>query len=150
MFAPKSALPARRALVALVVALVVVTPTVAPTPVRAAPSPDVVISQVYGGGGNSGAFYANDFIELYNRGGTTVDLTGWSVQYAAASGTSWNATPLHGQIPPGRYYLVQQAAGTGGGTPLPDPDATGTGDRCRRGRAPVRARRPPRRRPPAW
>ena len=126
MFAPESALPARRALVALVVALVVVTPTVAPTPVRAAPSPDVVISQVYGGGGNSGAFYANDFIELYNRGGTTVDLTGWSVQYAAAGGTTWNATALDGQIPPGRYYLVQQAAGTGGGTPLPDPDATGS------------------------
>ena len=93
---------------------------------RAAPSPDVVISQVYGGGGNSGAFYANDFIELYNRGGTTVDLTGWSVQYAAAGGTTWSATALHGQIPPGQYYLVQQAPGTGGGTPLPPPDATGS------------------------
>ena len=32
----------------------------------------VTISQVYGGGGNSGATYKNDFIELYNAGTTTV------------------------------------------------------------------------------
>ena len=31
-------------------------------------SPDIVISQVYGGGGNSGATLTNDFIELFNRG----------------------------------------------------------------------------------
>ena len=40
----------------------------------------VVISQVYGGGGNSGATLKNDFIELRNNGPTAVDLTGWSVQ----------------------------------------------------------------------
>lgn len=44
-----------------------------------APSPNIVISQVYGGGGNSGATYRNDFIELFNRGSTPVDVTGWSV-----------------------------------------------------------------------
>jgi hypothetical protein len=33
-----------------------------------AASPNVVISQVYGGGGNSGSTYTHDFIELYNRG----------------------------------------------------------------------------------
>ncbi|MBK9050751.1 MAG: hypothetical protein IPL78_07495 [Chloroflexi bacterium] len=31
-------------------------------------SPNIVISQVYGGGGNSGATYTHDFIELFNRG----------------------------------------------------------------------------------
>ncbi|MEQ1530867.1 MAG: hypothetical protein ABL925_16240, partial [Methylococcales bacterium] len=31
-------------------------------------SPNIVISQVYGGGGNTGATYKNDFIELFNRG----------------------------------------------------------------------------------
>ncbi len=35
-------------------------------PVAHAVSTDVVISQVYGGGGNSGATYKNDFIELFN------------------------------------------------------------------------------------
>ena len=50
-------------------------------------SPDVVISQVYGGGGNSGATYTHDFIELFNRGTSSVSLAGWSVQYASATGT---------------------------------------------------------------
>ncbi|MBK9051066.1 MAG: Ig-like domain-containing protein [Chloroflexi bacterium] len=49
----------------------------------AAPVGDVIhISQVYGGGGNSGATYTHDFIELFNAGTTTINLTGWSVQYA--------------------------------------------------------------------
>src|SRR5262249_10309639 len=42
----------------------------------------VVISQVYGGGGNTGATLTNDFVELFNRGQTAVNVTGWSVQYA--------------------------------------------------------------------
>jgi uncharacterized protein len=88
---------------------------------------DVVISQVYGGGGNQGATLTNDYIELFNQGGTAVDLTGWSVQYLSAGGTgTWAVTPLSGSIAPGGYYLVQEAAGLGGTTALPTPDATGT------------------------
>lgn len=94
----------------------------------AAASPTgVVISQVYGGGGNSGTTYKNDFIELYNGGTTTVDLTGWSVQYGSSGGTSWsNRTNLSGSIAPGHYYLIQEAAGGSGTTALPTPDAIGT------------------------
>jgi predicted extracellular nuclease len=95
------------------------------TPAGAA-SPDVVISQVYGGGGNSGATFTNDFIELFNRGTAPVDLSGWSVQYAAAAGTSYQVTALAGSIAVGAHYLVQEAQGAGGTTPLPTPDATGT------------------------
>jgi len=86
----------------------------------------IVISQVYGGGGNSGANYKNDFIELFNPTNATVDLTGWSVQYASATGTTWAVTPLNGSIAPGHYYLVQEAAGTAGTISLPAPDATGS------------------------
>ncbi len=85
----------------------------------------VVISQVYGGGGNSGALYRNDFIELFNRGSTAADLSGWSIQYASSVGTSWQVTPLSGFIQPGSYYLVQQAAGSAGSVNLPAPDAIG-------------------------
>mgnify|MGYP001132758686 CR=1 FL=1 len=46
-----------------------------------ASSPNIVISQVYGGGGNTGATYKNDFIELFNRGAAAVDVTGWTIQY---------------------------------------------------------------------
>ncbi len=87
----------------------------------------VVISQVYGGGGNSGATYTHDFIELFNWGTSSVNLNGWSVQYASATGTSWQKTDLTNiTLAPGQYYLIQQAQGSGGTTPLPTPDATGT------------------------
>lgn len=91
-----------------------------------AASPDVVISQVYGGGGNSGATLTNDYIELQNRGSSPVDVSGWSVQYASAAGATWQTTPLSGTIAPGARYLVAEAAGSGGTTPLPTPDATGS------------------------
>ena len=87
---------------------------------------DVVISQVYGGGGNSGATLKSDFIELHNNGTAAVNLAGWSVQYAAATGTSWQTTPLSGSIAAGGYYLIKQADGTGGTVALPTADATGT------------------------
>ena len=93
------------------------------------PSTTIVISEVYGGGGNSESFYKNDFIELYNFGDVAVNLTGWSVQNASSTGTSWQVTALSGMINPKSFYLVQQAAGTavGGGTQeLPRPDVIGT------------------------
>ncbi|HKC62513.1 MAG TPA: lamin tail domain-containing protein, partial [Pyrinomonadaceae bacterium] len=102
--------------------------------VQSPPPPTTVkISQVYGGGGNSGSTYTNDFIEIYNQGPTTVDLTFWSVQYASANASTWTATNLCATAPtvpctlsPGHYYLVQESQGTGGTTPLPTPDASGT------------------------
>jgi endonuclease G len=86
----------------------------------------VVISQVYGGGGNSGATYKNDFIELYNAGTTTVSLSTYAVQYTSATGSSWSETTLSGSIAAGHYYLIQEAAGSGGTQNLPTPEATGT------------------------
>jgi uncharacterized protein len=112
-------------IVAIALALSAMVPLASPAPIRAV-SADIVISQVYGGGGNSGATYTHDFIELFNRGTEAVDVTGWSVQYASATGTSWQVTALNGTIEPGAYYLVQQAQGAGGTTPLPTPDASGS------------------------
>ena len=91
-------------------------------------SSGVVISQVYGGGGNSGAPYTHDFIELFNRGTAPVSLAGWSLQYASATGTGlFGATASQlTELPavtlqPGQYYLVQEAGGTTG-VALPSPD----------------------------
>jgi lamin tail-like protein len=95
-------------------------------PAARSASSDMVVSQVYGGGGNSGATYANDFVELFNRGSSAVDLATWSIQYASASGTSWQATPLTGTVQPGKYFLVQLASAAAVGAALPTPDATGT------------------------
>ena len=90
-------------------------------------SAQVVISQVYGGGGNSGAPLRSDYIELHNNSTSTVSLDGWSVQYASAAGTSWARTNLSGNIAAGGYYLIKQADGANTAAPaLPTPDATGT------------------------
>jgi uncharacterized protein len=87
--------------------------------------PPVVISQVFGGGGEAGAPFSHDFVELFNRGASPADLSTWSLQYAPATGTTWDVTTLSGVLQPGRYYLVQLAGG-GGGAALPAPNASGT------------------------
>jgi len=84
----------------------------------------IVISQIYGGGGNSGATYRNDFVELFNPGNLPVSLSGWSVQYASASGTTWQVGNLNGSIPGGAYYLVQLTSGGATGALLPVANAT--------------------------
>ncbi len=86
----------------------------------------LVISQVYGGGGNSGATFKNDFIEIFNASNATINLLGDSVQYASATGSTWQVTTLSGTLQSGQYYLIQEAQGTGGTTNLPNPDAIGT------------------------
>jgi uncharacterized protein len=86
---------------------------------------DVVISQVYGGGGRSGAPFKQDFIELLNRGSTPISLSGWTVQYASATGNTWQTTPLSGALQPGQYLLIELARRNRGGLDLPTPDIRG-------------------------
>jgi hypothetical protein len=89
-------------------------------------SPNVVISQIYGGGNTAGSTYNADYVELYNRSATTVNITGWSLQYAAATGnfstTASNAITLSGSIGPGKYFLVQMTVPGGAASSLPPPD----------------------------
>ena len=92
----------------------------------------VVISQIYGGGGNTDSSYKNDFVELYNRSDAPVSLAGWSLQYASNVGAfPANAPPpqdgmmpLGGTIPAHGHYLVKAAQGLGGAMDLPAADAT--------------------------
>ena len=91
-------------------------------------SPNIVISQFFGGGGVAAASpYRNDFVELFNRGSAPVNLNGWSVQYSFAGNTTWNITALPNvTVQPGQYYLIQFAqSADGSGAPLPTPDSTG-------------------------
>ncbi|MCT9820159.1 ExeM/NucH family extracellular endonuclease [Microbacterium sp. W1N] len=92
----------------------------APLPAAAAVSveADLVISEVYGGGGNNGAAFNRDFIELANVGDAPASLSGYSVQYASATGASWAVTPLGDlTLPAGQQLLIGQA--TGANTALP-------------------------------
>jgi uncharacterized protein len=114
----------RVALSALAVALLVLL--VQPA---GAVSPDLVVSQVYGGGGNAGATYTHDYIEIFNRGSSSVELDGYSLQYASATGagnfgaTATQLTELPAlSVAPGQYVLVQEASTAAVGLPLPAPD----------------------------
>src|SRR5262249_10391478 len=96
-------------------------------------SPTVVISQVYGGAGCTStncSQYNRDYIELFNRStSTAVSLNGWSVQYASATGTSWQVTALTNiTLQPGQYCLVGEGTGSAGTfvTTVPTPDVAGT------------------------
>lgn len=94
------------------------------------PSPaHVVISQVYGAGGNSGATFNADFIELHNPLPISVNIPTYALQYAAATGpaigSNWSVRALTGaSISPGGYLLVQTttASATNGIAISPAPD----------------------------
>ena len=121
--------PARVAAALTGAAGLALTLAVAGSPAQAVPSTTLVISEVYGGGGNTGAAFQNDFIELQNVGTAATDLTGWSVQYISASPqatTTWQVTPLSGSLAKGAHLLVGEAAGSGSAPALPTPDLTGT------------------------
>lgn len=87
-------------------------------------SPNLVISQVYGGGGNAGATHTHDFVEIFNRGSDPVNIANWSVQYASVSGTNWLPSgPLPNvMVQPGQYFLLQFASNGAVGSTLPTPD----------------------------
>ncbi len=94
-----------------------------------AASPNVVISQIYGGGNNANATYRNDFIELFNKSNASVDVSNWSVHYGSAANTNWASKvtlPAGTTIGAGKYLLIQQQGGTTNGVALPTPDVTST------------------------
>lgn len=86
-------------------------------------SQGLVISQVYTGGASSGAMYPRDYVVLYNRGMTDVNLTGWSLQYAANNGTTWTKLDLSGTVQPAHAFFVL-LSGANGTMPV-TPDFTG-------------------------
>jgi len=126
----KFTLPTRR-LVLSVLALLALLLAGLPgeVPRARAVSNDIVIYQVYGGGGNAGAPYNADFIALFNRGATPVSLGGMSIQYASATGTGLfgSSTTMITELPgatlaPGQYFLIQEGTGTNGVPLDPPPD----------------------------
>ncbi len=89
-------------------------------------STTLVISQVFGGGGNAGAPYNADYLELHNVSGVAQSTSGFSVQYASATNVgAWTgvfALPA-ASIPAGGYYLIRMSAVGAVGAALPTPDA---------------------------
>ncbi len=80
-------------------------------------SSTLVISQVFGGGGSSGARVRSDFVELHNVSSATVSLSGLSLQYASAQGVSWSKTALpDAQVPAGGFFLIELASSGSAGS----------------------------------
>ena len=101
------------------------------TTVTVATGPDhLVIRQLYGGGGNSGATLRNDFVQLFNPSNATISLAGMSLQYGSAAGTTWSGIttlPADKSIPPGGVFLVLLASQNAVGDPIvATPDHTAT------------------------
>ena len=109
---------------ALVAAIVMV---LSPAPNSADPLKyGVVISAMYAGGGNTGATYTHDYIEIFNASNAPVDLDGWSVQYANPVSAHWQKTFLPDiMLLPGQYLLARQDDGPHG-TVTPPADALGS------------------------
>lgn len=91
------------------------------------PVEHLVISQVYGGGGNASATYRNDFVEIYNPTQQTVSLHHWTLQYASDDGSGWesNKVFLGGTVAPGEYYLVALGSNGANGNVLPAANVSG-------------------------
>lgn len=88
-------------------------------------STTLVISQVYGAGGNSGAPLNADYVELHNISAVPQSLAGLSIQYASATSTAaWSGVAAlpSVSIPPGGYFLIQMSSTGTNGSPLPAVD----------------------------
>ena len=87
----------------------------------------LVISEVYGAGGNVGAVYNADFVELFNPTSAAISVTGDYVHYRAGTGGSGGSPfALTGSVPAGGHYLIQMSTAGTTGAPLPTPDAVAT------------------------
>jgi hypothetical protein len=93
---------------------------------------DIRISQIYSRGGEAGATFQNDYIELFNRGQANVDISGWSLNIANFSGTppniqiSSSSIKLFGSagiiLAPGGHFLIKFGGNGGNGQPIPNSD----------------------------
>ncbi|WP_170286121.1 ExeM/NucH family extracellular endonuclease [Nocardioides rubriscoriae] len=107
-------------LVATPLALGLTTP-----PAQANPAgTGLVVKEVYGAGGNSGAVYNADFVELYNPTAAAIALTGKTLQYRSASGSVGGTVTLTGTVAASGHFLVQMSAAGATGAALPTPDQT--------------------------
>ena len=116
---------AHRLTTAFVIALAAGTITV-PSAHAAVDGSNVVINEVYGGGGNSGATISNDFVELYNPTDADIDVTGWVLDQQSAKGGSGTPTTLSGTVPAKGYFLIKGAAGNNTDNPLENADFEST------------------------
>ena len=95
---------------------------------QAEADPNIRISQVYTRGGEAGAAFQNDYVELFNRGQTNVDVSGWSLNIANFAGTPPNIQISFSNIKffsspslimsPGGHLLIKFGGNGSNGQPI--------------------------------
>ena len=91
----------------------------------------LMIFAAYGGGGNSGVYYRWDYAVLWNGTNDPINLSGYSLQYSAATSNTWataaNKTLLSGNISARGFILIKLASGSNtSAADLPEPYFTGS------------------------
>ena len=109
---------------ALIATFATTSTVLAPLATAAPDGSNIVISEVYGGGGNNGSVFANDFVELYNPTNAPINVAGWVIQQQSAAGNRGSDVTLTGTIPARSHYLVAGAAGSNATAALPTPNET--------------------------
>ncbi len=106
-----SATSRRRGLVASAALALLATPLALVAPAQAASS-GLIITEVYGAGGNTGADLNADYVELRNLSTSPISLDGLSLQYRSSGGggAANGVAPLTGTVPAGEHFLVQTSA----------------------------------------
>lgn len=75
----------------------------------------IVINKIYAGGGNKGATYSNDYVELINSGDQEVTLAGAYLQYAGAKAAFKDVVPLQSiSLKPKQTYVIKLGKSTSG------------------------------------
>jgi hypothetical protein len=88
------------------------------------PEANMRISQIYTRGREAGAIYQSDFIELFNRGNSTVDINGWTLNITTFEGSSMSRIGIRFvsntsiPIPAGAHLLFQFTTGGSNGQPV--------------------------------
>jgi predicted extracellular nuclease len=89
-----------------------------------AQSNTLVISEVYGGGGNVNATYKSDYIQIFNLSPSPVNLEEYSIQVAEAGESKWAIINLSGVLQANHWYLLKGETGCTDGADLTLEDAT--------------------------
>ena len=87
---------------------------VAPTASAATDGSNVVINEVYGGGGNKGATFEKDFVELYNPTDQPIDVSGWTIEQRSTKDNTGNTHTLTGVVPAKSTFLITSTPGSNG------------------------------------
>jgi hypothetical protein len=84
---------------------------------------DLVISEIYSQGGNTGSAFQNNYLELFNRTNNAIDISGWKIYLTNSTGTFNIALGFASSngilIGAHKYFLIKFGPDSSNGSPVP-------------------------------